>query len=57
MIYTREGSDQIHLREGSRRNIYVGTVTPGIEIISIDINPDRILPADIVYRKVLLEDI
>lgn len=56
-IHTPDGAREVHLRDGSRRNIYIGTVAPGIEVISIDINPDNLLPADIVYRKTLLENI
>ena len=52
-IHTGTGYVDMGLTPGSTEGIYMGDLPPATErILAIDIDPDGILPADIVYRHI-----
>ncbi len=51
LIVSEENSEVIELSRGSTEGFFAGRIPSGIQNIrAINIDPDRILPADIIYR-------
>ena len=52
-IFTETGIIDLDLTPGSTEGFYMGDIPAAVErILAIDIDPDGILPADIVYRHI-----
>ncbi len=52
-VFTRTGFIDLGLSQGSREGFYTGNISATAErVLAVDIDPDCILPADIIYRHI-----